>query len=111
MKHVGLIKAMVLAILFGLGLLIATADHRQLASVDLRRPTTILPLVAERLHDVYASVRGFRVRDQVDMATAGFRETVGKHERPKEALDRSSPPGHRSGPEEANREYRDAGRR
>lgn len=87
MKHIGFIKVICLAFIFGIGLLIATADHRQLSSVDLAHPTTALSLVAERLHDVYASVRGFRVRDQVQKATAGFRETVGKHERPKTALD------------------------
>ena len=87
MKRIGLLKMIVLALAVGLGLLIATAGDHEFASVDLRHPTTILSLVTSRLHAVQAYVRDVRVRDRIDTATAGLRETVRKHEGPKQSLD------------------------
>ena len=86
MKRLGLLKTLVLALAVGLGLLIATAGDHELASVDLHHPTTILSLVASRLHAIQAYVLDVRVRDRIDTATAGFRETVRKHEGPKQSL-------------------------
>ena len=87
MKRLGPCNTMVLALLIGLGLLIVTADQRALASVDLRRPTTLLSFLAKRLHVVHTSVLD-GVRNQIDAFTPGFRETVRKHEGPKKALER-----------------------
>jgi hypothetical protein len=79
MTHLGLIGKIVLALaLVGLGLLIATADDREVASLDPYHPATLLPLVASRLHAVQSYVH-----DLSDAATAGFRETIQKHESPK----------------------------
>ena len=83
MTRLGLVSTMVLALAVALGLLMATADDHELASVDIRHPTTILAAVAGRLH----AVRSY-VGELIDGATAGFRETVGKHERPKTSLER-----------------------
>jgi hypothetical protein len=79
----GRVTWVVLALAVGLYLLIATAGDRELASVDMNHPTTILSLVASRLHAVPSYVSGL-----IDGATAGFRETVGKHESPKKSLER-----------------------
>ena len=83
MKRIGLVNIIAVALAVGLCLLIATAGDRELASVDIRHPTTILSLVASRLHAVPSYVR-----ELMDGATAGFRETIGKHERPKRSLER-----------------------
>ncbi len=83
MKPIGLVMIMVLALAGGLCLLVATTDDRELASLDLHHPTTILPVVASRLHAVPSSMS-----DLVDGATAGFRATVRKHEGPTQALER-----------------------
>jgi len=83
MTRLGLVTTVVLALAVALGLLMATADDHELASVDIRHPTTILSLVAGRLHAVPSYVG-----ELIDGATAGFRETVGKHERPKTSLER-----------------------
>ena len=78
-----LITIMVLTIAVGLCLVIGTAGDDELASFDIRHPSTILSLVASRLHAVPSYVR-----ELMDGATAGFRETIGKHERPKKSLER-----------------------
>ncbi len=83
MKRIGLFKAIFVAFLLALGLLIVTADRRERASVDLLRPTTILRLVASRLHALHTYVG-----ELIDGGTAGFRETVQKHESPKKSLER-----------------------
>jgi hypothetical protein len=88
MKRLGLISTIGLALAGGLGLLLATADDQELASVDLRHPTTLLAVVTSRLHALQSYVRDFRVSDRIDAATAGFRETVQKHESPKQPLER-----------------------
>lgn len=52
MKRRGVINTIVLALASALGLLIWTADTRELASVDLTHPGTLLAFVAKRLHAV-----------------------------------------------------------
>jgi len=83
MKRIGLVNIIALALAVGLCLLIATAGDRELASVDIRHPTTILSLVASRLHAVPSYVG-----ELIDRATTGFRETIRQHESPKESLAR-----------------------
>ncbi len=83
MNRFGLVMIIVLALAGGLGLLIATANERELAALDLHHPTTILSLVASRLHAVPPYVNKL-----IDNFTAGFRATVQKHEGPKKALGR-----------------------
>jgi len=83
MKYIGLIGRIVLALAFGLGLLIATADEPEIVSVDPHHPATLLPLLASRLHAIQSYVRGFRASELIDVATAGFRERI---------LDESPPP-------------------
>ena len=83
MMHLGLIKIVAVALVVGVCLLIATATDRELASVDMGHPATILSLVATRLHAVQSYVG-----KQLDRFTAGFRETIGKHENPKKSLER-----------------------
>ena len=81
MWYVRLIGKIVLALAFGLCLLIATADDPEIVSLDPYHPTTLLPLVASRLHAVQSYVRDFRVSDLLDTATAGVRESI-RHESP-----------------------------
>jgi cell shape-determining protein MreC len=88
MKRSSPINTIFLALVVAFGLLVVTADRRERESVDLLRPSTLLSFVASRLHAVQAYVRSFRVSDRVDTATAGFRETVQKHESPKQSLER-----------------------
>ena len=83
MRRMGFIGTIGLALAVALGLLIATAGDHELASVDIRHPTAILAVIAGRLH----AVRSY-VGELIEDATAGFRETVGKHERPKTSLER-----------------------
>ena len=82
MKRIGPINTILLALAVGLCLLIATAGDREFASVDIHHPTTILSLVASRLPAVPSYVGRL-----IDDATAGFRETIGKHESPKKSLE------------------------
>jgi hypothetical protein len=81
MKYVGVIGRIVLALAFGLCLLIATAEDPEIVSLDLYHPATLLSLVGNRLHAVQAYVRDFRVSDLIDAATAGFHEGL-RHESP-----------------------------
>ncbi len=81
MRYVRLLGGLVLALAFGLCLLIATADDAEIASLDLHHPATYLPLVANRWHTVQSYVRDFRVSDLIDTATAGFGERI-RHESP-----------------------------
>ena len=83
MLHLGLIKIVALALAVGVCLLVATAEDHELASVDLRHPTTLVSLVGKRLHalKLYVGAR-------IDADTANFRKTVDKHEGPKMALER-----------------------
>ena len=83
MKRIALIAILVLTFAVALVLVIGTAGDQEIASVDIRRPTTILSLVASRLHAIPSYVR-----ELIDGATAGFRETIGKHESPKKSLER-----------------------
>ena len=83
MKHIGPITIIVLALAVGVSLLLATADDREFASVDIHHPSTILSLVAARLRAVPSYVG-----ELIDDATGGFRETIGKHESPKKSLER-----------------------
>ena len=76
MQCVRLIGWSVLALAFGLCLLIATADDAEIAALDPYHPATYLPLVASRLHAVQAYVRDFRASDSLAAATAGFRERI-----------------------------------
>jgi hypothetical protein len=76
MPYVGLIGQIVLALTCGLGLLIATADDAEIASLDPSRPATLLPLLTSRLHAVPAYVRDFQASDFLAAATAGFRERI-----------------------------------
>ncbi len=82
MRHIGLIKILAVALAVGLCLLIATASDRELAPVDLRHPTTLLPVIATRLRAIPPYV-GKLIND----FTAGFRDTVQKHESPKKSLE------------------------
>ena len=81
MNYVGPIGKIVLALIFGLSLLIANADDRELASLDLYHPVTLLQLVTSRVRAVQSYVRDFRVSDLIDTATAGFGERI-RHESP-----------------------------
>jgi hypothetical protein len=83
MKRLGFITVFFLALVVGLGLLIATADDHELASVEIHRPATLMSLVASRLRAMppYA-------HQQIDRFTAGFRRTVQKHEGLKRAVER-----------------------
>jgi hypothetical protein len=83
MKRIALIAILVLTFAVALVLVIGTAGDQEIASIDIRRPTTILSLVASRLHAIPSYVR-----ELIDGATAGFRETIGKHESPKKSLER-----------------------
>jgi hypothetical protein len=85
MRYVRLIGKIILALAVGLGLLIATMDESEVASLDPYHPATLLPLVASRLHAVQSFVRDFRASDLIDAATADFRERI-RHENPKESL-------------------------
>ena len=76
MKYVGLIGKIVLALTCGLGLLIATADDSEIASLDPFHPATLLPLLTTRLHAVQAYVRDFQASDFLAAATAGFRARI-----------------------------------
>ena len=81
MKALGRIGKLVLALIFGLSLLIATADDAEISSLDLYHPATLLQLVTGRVRAVQAYVRDFRVRDLIDTATAGFPARI-RHEPP-----------------------------
>ena len=83
MKRFGIVNTFVLAFLVGLGLLIVTANDRERASVNLLRPTTLVSFVASRLHAVQSYVS-----ELIDDGSAGFRQTVQKHEAPKKSLER-----------------------
>ena len=76
MKYVALLGKILLALAFGLCLLIATAEDPEIVSLDLYYPTTLLSLVASRLHTVQAYVRDLRASDVLATATAGFRERI-----------------------------------
>ena len=56
MTRLGLVSTIVLALAVALGLLMATAGDHELASIDIRHPTTILAAVAGRLHAVRSYV-------------------------------------------------------
>ena len=84
MPYVGLIGKIVLALAFGLSLLIATADDTEIASIDPAHPATRLPLVASRLHAFQAYVCNLRASDVIAAATAGFRERL-RRENPPES--------------------------
>jgi hypothetical protein len=83
MKRIALTAILVLTLAVGLVVVIGTAGDQELASVDFRHPTTILSLVASRLRAAPSYAR-----ELIDSATAGFRQTVGKHESPKKSLER-----------------------
>ncbi len=60
MKYVGLLGKILLSLTFGLGLLIATADDRDLAALDFYRPATFLRLVTTRVRDGQSYLRILR---------------------------------------------------
>ena len=78
MRYVSLVGRIALALAFGLGLLIATADDF-LEPFDPYRTATLFSIVASHLHAVQSYVRDFRVSELLDAATAGFRERI-RHE-------------------------------
>ncbi len=65
MKCVGLLGKIVLALTFGLGLLLATAEDRELAFLDVYHPATLLRLVTSRVRAVQAYVRDLRASHSV----------------------------------------------
>ncbi len=73
MWHIG-INRIVLALAVGLGLLIATANKSEVASLDPYHPATFLPLVSNRMDTVTYYVRNFPARDL--MVAAGLRERI-----------------------------------
>jgi hypothetical protein len=75
MRYVSLVFRIALALAFGLGLLMATADD-VLEPFDPYRPATLFSIVASHLHAVQSYVRDFRVSELLDTATAGFRERI-----------------------------------
>ncbi len=77
-KHVRFINVLLLALIVGFGLLIATADRYDFGFVDLQRPTTLLAFVADRLHTVSAAA-GELVRDLVEWFAAPYREAIAAH--------------------------------
>jgi hypothetical protein len=81
MRCVRLIGRIVLVLAFGLGLLVATADDSEVASLDLYRPATLLSLVTSRVRAVQSCVRDFRASDFIAAVTAGFRQRI-RHESP-----------------------------
>lgn len=56
MRLLGL-RWIILALALGLGVLVATADDAEIASLDPHHPATVLPLIANRLHAAHAAVR------------------------------------------------------
>jgi len=86
MKALGRIGKLVLALIFGLSLLIATADDAEISSLDLYHPATLLQLVTGRVRAVQAYVRDFRASDSdvVAAAIAAFRERI-RRESPMES--------------------------
>lgn len=63
-----------LALLINLSVLIATSDD-SLEALDLRHPATLLPIVADRMHNV-ATAAGAFVRDMVEWCAAPYRERL-----------------------------------
>jgi hypothetical protein len=74
MTCVRLLGKTVLALAFGLGLLIATADDPEIVSLDPAHPATLLPLVTSRLRAVQSYVRDVWASDFLATVTVGFRK-------------------------------------
>ncbi len=74
MRYVILVCVLGLALTLDLSVLIATSDD-SLEAVDLRRPATLLPIVADRMHDV-ATAAGELMRDLVEWFAAPYRERL-----------------------------------
>ena len=75
MRYVRPVYIIALAIVCGVGLLIATSDD-SLESFDFHHPATLLPIVAKRLHTLRSQVRELHVRELLDGVVAAFRERV-----------------------------------
>ncbi len=82
MKRIGFINMLFLALAGGLCLLIATASDGEVASIDLRHPTTFVSVIATRVRAIPPYVGKL-----INNFTAGFRDTVQKHEGPKKSLE------------------------
>lgn len=82
MRYVRPVYIIALAIVCGVGLLIATSDD-SLESFDFHHPATLLPIVAKRLHTLRSQVRELRLGELLDAATAAFRERI-RHASPTE---------------------------
>lgn len=71
MTYLGLLGKILLVLTFGLGALVATADDRELASIDLFHPATLVRLVTSRVREVQAFVRRVRLRQANPAALSG----------------------------------------
>lgn len=71
MTHIGLLGRIILVLTFGLGALVATADDRELASIDLFHPATLVRLVASRVRDVQAFAQRVRAGQANPAALSG----------------------------------------
>lgn len=80
MRYVRLACLLILAIVCGASVLIATSDD-SLESFDPYHPATLVPILAKRLHALRSQARELRVSEFLDAAVAAFRERV-RHERP-----------------------------
>ncbi len=75
MRYVRLLCAIVLALFCGLSALIATSDD-SLESFDLHRPSTLVPIVAKRLHTLRSRVKELRLGELLDAAVADLRDRI-----------------------------------
>lgn len=66
-----------LGLIFDLGLYIASSDD-SFGSFDPLRPSTLLPIIANRFRELHAQA-GDALRGLVDDFTAPFRERVRRH--------------------------------
>lgn len=62
MRYVGLFGKIILILTFGLGLLLATADDRELASLDFFHPATLLRFVTSKVSALESYAREMRAR-------------------------------------------------
>lgn len=71
MAYVGLLGKIILVLTFGFGALVATADDRELASLDLFHPATLVRLVTSRVRDVQAYMQRVRAGQANPAALSG----------------------------------------
>jgi hypothetical protein len=86
MRYVRLAYIIVVAIICGVSVLIATSDD-SLESFDPYHPATLLPIVAKRLDTLRSQARELRVGELLDAAIAAFRERI-RHESPPDSSSR-----------------------